>query len=143
MHTEHEPTDPLTDLGYEPRDISVPVITKSVVGFFAFGIGSAILAALFMWIAAPGFWGKGMQAGTKHETPPPPNPILQNNITAKTDIIDVRRKEEQQLNSTAWTDTTKSHVRIPIDQAMDLIVQRGLHATGQEVQPPPAPPRKP
>ena len=43
MHTNHGPKeDPLTDLGYEPRDVNVGQLGKWVIGFFLFVVASLI-----------------------------------------------------------------------------------------------------
>ncbi len=61
-----------------------------------------------------------------------PQPRLESN--ERIDINDFRLQEEQMLNSYGQPDQqpgseTASGVRIPIDRAMDLIVQRGLNTT--------------
>ncbi len=47
------------------------------------------------------------------------------------DLKTFRAEEDQVLNSYAWVDRPKGVVRIPIAQAIDLIVQRGLPSRSQ------------
>jgi len=54
----------------------------------------------------------------------PPEPRLQ--IDPRDDLSNMRQAEEQVLNSYSWVDRNGGIVRIPIDQAMKLIVERGL-----------------
>ena len=54
----------------------------------------------------------------------PPEPRLQ--IDPRDDLSNMRQAEEQVLNSYGWVDRNGGIVRIPIDQAMKLIVERGL-----------------
>ena len=53
-----------------------------------------------------------------------PQPRLERN--ERIEINDFRLKEEQTLNSYGWVDEKAGTVRIPIEHAMDLLVQRGL-----------------
>jgi hypothetical protein len=53
-----------------------------------------------------------------------PDPLLEKDEHTKID--DLRSKEEQTLYSYGWVDEKAGTVRIPIDRAMDLLVQRGL-----------------
>jgi hypothetical protein len=54
----------------------------------------------------------------------PPEPRLQ--IDPRDDLLSMRQAEEQVLNSYGWVDRNGGIVRIPIDQAMKLIAERGL-----------------
>lgn len=56
----------------------------------------------------------------------PPEPRLQTN--PRQDLSDLHAQEDSILNSYGWVDKNADVVRIPIDQAMKLAVQRGLPA---------------
>jgi len=56
----------------------------------------------------------------------PPAPRLQ--VNPREDLRELRAKEDQQLTTYGWVDKGKGVVRIPIEQAMKLAVQRGLNA---------------
>lgn len=50
--------------------------------------------------------------------------------TPGTDLRDMRRAEQQALSSYGWVDKQKGVVRIPIDVAKRLVVERGLPVQG-------------
>jgi hypothetical protein len=56
----------------------------------------------------------------------PPEPRLQTN--PRQDLRDLRDREEQILGSYGWVDKNAGTVRIPIDEAIKLTLQRGLPA---------------
>ncbi|MBY0278373.1 hypothetical protein K2Z84_23840 [Candidatus Binatia bacterium] len=60
----------------------------------------------------------------------PPAPRLQ--VDPALDIYDHRKAEQQVLTSYGWVDQKSGVVRIPIERAMGLLVERGIQA------PPPA-----
>jgi hypothetical protein len=53
-----------------------------------------------------------------------PDPLLEKDEHSKID--DLRSKEEKMLYSYGWVDEKAGTVRIPIERAMELLVQRGL-----------------
>ncbi len=59
----------------------------------------------------------------------PPEPRLQTEPTQ--DLLEMRAGEERILNSYGWVDPQKGIVRIPIERAIDLLVQRGLPSRAQ------------
>jgi hypothetical protein len=132
MHTNAPKEDPLVEMGYEIRDINVPNIRKAVLWFFGFAIGSALIGWTvynnrFVVFNLP---QKDAPANAILTRPIPgePNPLLQNNVTAKTDIMTLRRRERERIGSTGYNED-KSTVHIPVDQAMDILVARGLPRT--------------
>ena len=56
----------------------------------------------------------------------PPGPRLQTN--PRDDMRELRARDEEILTSYGWVDKNAGIVRIPIDEAMKLVVQRGLPA---------------
>jgi len=65
-----------------------------------------------------------------------PNPKLEEDERGQ--LNGIRLAEEQTLNSYGWVDEKAGTVRIPIERAMDLIVQRGLpvRPSGTVAEPP-------
>jgi hypothetical protein len=57
---------------------------------------------------------------------PPPN-----TNTPVTDMADMRVAEEKDLNTPGWVDKQKGVVRLPIETAKKLVVQRGLPVVPQ------------
>lgn len=83
---------------------------------------------------------KGVNVDTRKITPDDvarfPQPRLETN--ERTEINSFRWKEEQTLNTYGWVDQKAGIVHIPIDRAMDLIVQRGLPTRPQTGTVPPS-----
>jgi hypothetical protein len=59
-----------------------------------------------------------------------PSPQLE--IDERTQLDQIRSKEEETLATYGWVDQKAGVVRIPIERAMDLIAQRGLPTRTQE-----------
>jgi hypothetical protein len=59
-----------------------------------------------------------------------PSPQLE--INERTQLDQIRLKEEETLATYGWVDQKAGVVRIPIERAMDLIAQRGLPTRTQE-----------
>jgi len=57
-----------------------------------------------------------------------PEPRLQ--LAPREDLAALRTREDAELNSYGWVDKTSGVVRIPIDRAMDLVLERGLPVRG-------------
>ena len=58
-------------------------------------------------------------------TPPrPPAPRLQTSPTR--DLQEMRRAENARLQSYGWVDRTAGIVRLPIERAMEMVVEQGL-----------------
>jgi hypothetical protein len=62
-----------------------------------------------------------------------PSPRLQ--LTPRHDLATMRQREESLLHGYGWVDRNKGTVRIPIDRAMELLVQRGLPKTATNLRP--------
>ena len=58
----------------------------------------------------------------------PAGPLLQ--VNGQQDLHDYLQQQQQTLDSYGWVDQGAGVVRIPIDHAMDLVLQRGLPARG-------------
>jgi hypothetical protein len=63
----------------------------------------------------------------------PAQPRLQ--VSAPKDLGELRAAEDKILDSYDWVNRQAGTVRIPIDQAMRLLAERGLAASGQPSQP--------
>ena len=58
-------------------------------------------------------------------------PAPQLEINERNQLNDIRQREDQTLATYDWVDQNAGTVRIPIDRAMDLIVERGLPLRSQ------------
>jgi len=155
MSNQPHPTN-LTGHGdYERRDIGV-------AGILYFLAGLAVAGVLVYFIVNGIFWylDKRFEAeqspisplvknapSDTRRIPPPYNgdyekylkeqfPAPQLEVNERTELNDIRQREENTLSTYNWVDQKAGTVRIPIDRAMDLLAQRGLpvrsSATGAE-----------
>jgi hypothetical protein len=110
--------------GYETRDWDFWTVTKIGSGIVAVVILShfAVGLVLHHYMTKPGNPG----ASLEREASLPPEPRLQ--INPAEDLKAMRRDEEAILNSSGRVDRVQGIVRIPIERAIDLTVQRGLPA---------------
>ncbi len=133
MH-EHEQDDPevlseIEKLGYDPRD--VPVEKTALHAFFLFF--SCFVVGLVAWgiMAAIDRYEGTRTTGKqplpeRRAAPSDPYPLLQTNLTAKTDIHDLRAEEAAKTDHASWVDKDKGVVRIPISAAMEKVLSEGL-----------------
>lgn len=139
----HNPKLPRGD--YERRDIRAADVTYFLIGL--------AIAVVFVYFIAKGvfrYLDKRYETGQPPASPlvnaapsdtrriPPefgnnyekylqqdfPAPQLE--INERTELNDIRQREEDTLSTYGWVDQKSGTVRIPIDRAMDLLVERGL-----------------
>jgi hypothetical protein len=110
--------------GYETTDISVRGIGWLGAGFIVL----SIVGAVILWF---GFNAIASLLTPAEPTSPlatipqvPPGPNLQ--ISPSSDLQRLLTSEQNLLTQYAWVNQKQGVVRIPIDQAMKLILQRGL-----------------
>jgi len=135
---------------YERRDIRIADVVYFLIGL--------ALAVVFVYFIAKGlFW----YLDTRYEIEQPPvSPLVstaptdtrrippqfgnnyekyleqdfpapQLEINERTELNDIRLREEDTLSTYGWVDQKSGTVRIPIDRAMDLLVERGLPVRSQ------------
>jgi hypothetical protein len=112
--------------GYEHADADVRSI-------YHFGAVLAILIVAVMWamVHTYNFFAKHESLGPpaspfENQRELPPQPRLQ-----PQPAFDLKRYceiEQQQLNTYGWLDQQNGLVRIPVDRAMDIVLQKGLPA---------------
>lgn len=122
MHRHHEPPD--TSKGYDLTDLKISDIVKGTVGFFAFTIFSYV----FVWGVMHFGFGNAGEPKIVGERPIPqaPNPVLQNQTTAKVDMYNMRHEESQALHTYGKSKADPGAARIPIDRAIDIVSQEGV-----------------
>jgi hypothetical protein len=136
MHTNEKREDPLVEMGYEVRDVNLKVLNQSVLGFFIFTVAMIVISwgVLFGFRIGPfqspamnpAYANKQSGFNTVRKIPAAPNPLLQTNVSAKTDMMQMRQAEAARLASTGYLDGRKDRVHIPIDRAIELLAERGL-----------------
>jgi len=117
---EGRPDDLLQELGYETQDIAYRKFAQYMGFFYGFFIVCIILGFVFMWFMVPTRLSGGRMGDyTPKVAMPVATPLLQSNITARTDIMSLRRKETAEMTTPAVVDQAHGVYRIPIDQAID------------------------
>ncbi|HLW73461.1 MAG TPA: hypothetical protein VKT74_00170 [Gammaproteobacteria bacterium] len=143
-----EPDEIDTSAGYELSDVRVTgivvfltalAIFVAVSGILCYGIGKIINAQLNKEDGPNSKWTK--TAEVRELGNMPSSPALQNKMAELTqqfptprvqtddgnqDVADLHAREDLLLDHYSWVDQSKGTVRIPIEQAMQLIAQRGL-----------------
>lgn len=105
-----------------------------------FGLALAVVVAACLIVAA---WMFGFFAARRAEedvlpsplarVEPPAGPVLQ--VKAPSNLARLRAEENAILSTYGWADRAAGAVRIPVDQAMQLLAERGLPAAGGKSQP--------
>jgi hypothetical protein len=136
------------DTAQSPHEAGAPRLLHetrdaNIRGVFAFGVGlvvTGVVVSIVVWLlfrylspgetrAAPPLplaTTTSQGAPTRVPEPLPPEPRLQ--VHPREDLIDLRRREDEMLDSYGWVDKHAGLVRIPIEEAMRIAVERGLPA---------------
>lgn len=132
-HTDDVQENP--EVHHEESDVNIR-------GIFGFAIGLFIVAVvvhvavylLFLYFTThqPGAGTRSYPLAAGQENRLPPEPRLQ--INPRQDLRDLRAQEDELLNGYRWIDRNAGIVRIPIEQAMKLTLERGLPARQQPRQ---------
>lgn len=134
----HHPLPDLTnpDLRHENRDINVWAVGKVAIALVLTTIASLLMMfAVFRYFEVRENVSQ-IPSTTVNINPNklPPEPNVMFNEHEHDNLEDIRATEERLANSYGWVDQQHGVVRLPIDRAMDLVVQRGLPARPQAVQ---------
>jgi hypothetical protein len=131
MHTEKR-EDPLVELGYEVRDLNTVAIRNATIGFFIFTIASVVIGAVVYRIMNPTVFDP--KPPTNRVIAAAPYPMVQSNMGAKVDIMEIRQHETSVLKGpVSWVDAGKTHLHIPIERALEIIAEKGPKPTGESV----------
>jgi len=123
-NTSEEPRNP--HVHYEHGDVNAVSLTR-------FGIGMAFLILIFLFSLAGLFrYFAKRAAEVQAPVPPmgsmgqklPPEPRLEPHPSL--DMQELRADEDRILHQYAWIDPDKGVVRIPVERAMDLILEKSL-----------------
>ena len=114
---------------HEGSDVNV----RAILGFGAGLIVTAVLIHFIVWLLFLYLSGAETTRDTVdfplaagQATRVPPEPRLQ--TSPREDLRALKAREEAILSSYGWVDRPTGVVRIPIDEAMKLTLQRGLPA---------------
>jgi hypothetical protein len=114
--------------GHEHTDANVWMIVQFAIWLFAAAVATHLLMwGMFAWFvdsreaAAP---AAEFPLAREQERRLPAGPRLQ--AIPANEIYEFRQRESAELNNYGWVDRNAGVVRIPIAEAMHLVVQRGL-----------------
>jgi hypothetical protein len=120
----------------EHADVHHETSDANIVGVLGFGLGLMVAAIVIHLVVLVLFqFFQGREARRVPAEYPlavsqgerlPPEPRLQTN--PREDLRELRAKEHALLGSYGWVDKNAGVVRIPIDDAMKLTIERGLPA---------------
>jgi hypothetical protein len=129
---------------YEKTDADLKAVTKV-------GLGIAVLATVVSLALLPILYALKARQEREDPAPPPiagfepgrqaPEPRLQGQPFADWNALKAR--QESLLTSYGWVDEPAGVARIPIEEAMKMVIQRGLPArpaSGETASPSPAAP---
>ena len=122
---------------HEESDVNVRALLWSVAIFIVFAAVTHLILYLQFHAYARHFRNEAappltMMAppsnvpATPRLQPFPSKTILPTANTPVTDMVDMRASEDAALNKPGWVDQQKGVVRLPIETAKQLVVQRGL-----------------
>jgi hypothetical protein len=119
-------------IGYETSDVNVGGVFIFALGLFI----TVLVVHLALWMLFAFFAESATSHAVRqyplavgHQDRLPPYPRLQ--VNPREDLRELRSAEDAVLTSYGWVDKSNGFVRIPIDEAMKLTVQRGLPARGK------------
>jgi hypothetical protein len=114
---------------HEKSDVNVRAILAVGAGLAAVTTvlaGVVWLLVLFLARSAADNAPREFPLAAAHEQRLPPEPRLQTD--PREDLLTLRQDEERLLRSYGWVDKDAGVVRIPINEAMRLTLERGLPA---------------
>lgn len=123
----HSGQDDSISRGHETSDVHFRSVFVTGIGF----LGIMVLGLLISWgvyavfdqyTAAPGSHAETFTRPDPGHQPPGPNLQADPHVA----LVAMRRIEDSVLTSYGWTSKDSGIVRIPIDQAMKLVVEKGL-----------------
>jgi hypothetical protein len=129
-HTSHGHTNGPRGIGHETTDVNIWAIGK-------FGIGLVIITLLSvgLLVGVFQFFQSREDRVAKAIEPAKVFPSPRLLVDEPKTLTQYRADEDKVVNGYGWVDQSKGVVRIPVDQAMDLLVKRGLPVRQQTATP--------
>jgi hypothetical protein len=110
----------------EQRDVNVRAVFSFAIGLAAVSVAVCVAVwLLFGYFAHRDVGGaREYPLSVSQDSRLPPEPRLQ--VNPREDLRQLRAQEDALLHSYQWVDKPTGVVRIPIEQAMRLTIERGL-----------------
>ena len=128
-------SNPSNPVHHETSDVDIRAILSFAAGLVAIAIAIHLVVwGLFRYFEARESRQQPAEYPLARTQAPrlPPEPRLQTD--PKGDLRELRNQEDEILTTYGWVDRNAGVVRIPIDQAMKMVVDRGLPARSVEAK---------
>ena len=128
------PTIPAGSPGYETRDADATGVLK-----FLLGLGIVIVVVTIVCYALFRYYTAHEENPPATESPfadvrqLPPAPRLQ--VYPREDWLKFREEQQKSLETLAWANRSAGIARVPIEEAMDLLVKKGVPVRGDQSAP--------
>lgn len=116
------------EAGHETTDADIKPVLIFMIGLAALtGICLMLMALLFGYFAGPRVESDAGTSPRLRQEQIPPEPRLQTNPARE--LQQIEAAEQQKLNSPAWVNRDSGTVRVPIERAMDLAIEKNRFST--------------
>jgi hypothetical protein len=116
------------EVEHEESDVNA----RAILGFGAGLLAVGIIVQLLMWLLFSVYTKQAAQVprafplSAEYQQQAPPEPRLQ--VHPQDDLRQLRAREDAILQGYGWIDKGSGVARIPIEEAMKIVVRRGLPA---------------
>ena len=111
--------------GHEPNALNMTFLWSVVIGLGVLVlIAMLLMGILFDYFAGQGRRPEELPASLYQSRPLPVEPSLDPN--QKQHLAEIRADEAERLSTYDWVDKDRGIARIPIERAMEILVERGL-----------------
>jgi hypothetical protein len=124
--------------GYETRDANAGGVFKFLVALGIVLVATALVCwGMFRFFSAHAMNQAASDSPFADTRQLPLGPQLQ--VNPREDWLKFRDEQEHSLKTYAWENRTAGTVRVPIEEAMELLVKKGLPVQGAPSEQQPAP----
>jgi hypothetical protein len=121
-------------VAHEPTDANVLAIGKWGIGLGIFVV-AALFAVWFVFDGLIGWAGRQSPLASPLVDPrverQPPEPRLQ--ASPRLDVLEMRNRENKLIDGFEWTDPERGTARMPVEEAMRLMLKKGFPVRPQPV----------
>jgi hypothetical protein len=127
--------DSTTTPGYETRDANASGVFRFLVALgIVLTVTGLVCWGLFRFFSAHDVSQAASESPFADTRQLPLGPQLQ--VNPREDWLKFRQEQEKSLETYAWENRTAGTVRVPIEEAMDLLVKKGLPVQDASQAPP-------
>jgi hypothetical protein len=125
-HTDDLDLSILEQMGYEERDLKVEKTPGLGFWMTVFITAMTGVAWVVIWLIQPDLSGRPEKETSFRNMPGKDYPLIQSNATAHRDMIKLRADERKRVEGYGYVEGSRTKVHIPLDRAMDLVLEEGL-----------------